>query len=146
MTLQLRDTTDGMVYVGRYITLECHIRLNEAISRREVNVAVTWTKGTLKISNSTRTHIMTVDGSSVLRSTLSFRPIVSTDSGQYRCAATLTSQRGTSTPEVTAYSSKQLTVHGSLVPRLLPSHTIIPRMTSDPPVHGMYMVQYFDVP
>ena len=137
MTLLLRDMTDEMVYVGRYITLECHIRLNGAISRPEVNVAVTWTKGTLKITNSTRTHIMTVDGSSVLRSTLSFRPIVSTDSGQYRCAATLTSLRGTSTPEVTTYPNKQLTVHGSLVPRLLPSHAIIPRMTVDPLVHSM---------
>ena len=137
MTLLLRDTTDEMVSVGRYITLECHIRLNGALSKQEVNVAVTWTKGTLKITNSTRTHIMTVDGSSVLLSTLSFRPIMSSDSGQYRCAATLTSQRGTSTPEVTAYPNKQLTVHGSLVLRLLPSHAIIPRMTVDPLVHSM---------
>ena len=109
VTLQLRDTTDAMVYVGRYITLECDIQLSEAITTQEVKVAVTWTNETLRITNSSRRRIMTVNGSSGVQSTLLFRPIVSTDSGQYRCTATLTSQRGTSTPEVTTY---QLNVHG----------------------------------
>ena len=115
VTLQLRDTTDAMVYVGRYITLECDIQLSEAITTQEVNVAVTWTKKTLMITNSTRRRIMTVDGSSGVQSTLSFRPIVSTDSSQYRCTATLTSQRGISTPEITTYQNKQLTVHGMYI-------------------------------
>ena len=112
VTLQLRDTTDAMVYVGRYITLECDIQLIEAITTQEVNVAITWTKETLKITNSSRRRIMTVNGSSGVQSTLSFRPIVSTDSGQYRCTATLTSRQGTSTPEITTYQNKQLTVRG----------------------------------
>ena len=111
--LQLRDTTDVMVYVGRYITLECDIQLSEAINTQEVNIAVTWTKETLKITNSTRRHIMTVNVSSGVQSTLSFRPIVSTDSGQYRCTATLTSRQGTSNSEITAYQNKQLTVHST---------------------------------
>ena len=113
VTLQLRDTTDAMVYVGRYITLECDIQLSEAITTQEVNIAVAWTKETLKITNSSRRRIMTVNGSSGVQSTLSFRPIVSTDSGQYRCTATLTSRRGTSTSEITAYQNKQLTVHST---------------------------------
>ena len=112
VTLQLRDTTDAMVYVGRYIALECDIQLIESITTQEVNVDVTWTKETLKIINSTRRRIMTVDGSSGVQSTLSFRPIVSTDSGQYRCTATLTSRRGIFTPEITTYQNKQLTVRG----------------------------------
>ena len=115
VTLQLRDTTDAMVYVGRYITLECDIQLIEAITTQEVNVAVVWTKETLKITNSTRRRIMTVDGSSGVQSTLSFRPIVSTDSGQYRCTATLTSRRGTSTSEITTYQNNELNVHGMYV-------------------------------
>ena len=109
VTLQLRD---AMVYVGRYISLECDIQLIEAITTQEINVAVAWTKETLKITNSTRRRIMTVDGSSGVQSTLSFRPIVFTDSGQYRCTATLTSRRGTFTPEITTYQNKQLTVLG----------------------------------
>ena len=113
VTLQLRDTTDAMVYVGRYITLECDIQLSDAITTQEVNVAVTWTKETMKITtNSTRRRIMTVNGSSGVQSTLSFRPIMFTDSGQYRCTATLTSRQGTSTPEITTYQNKQLTVLG----------------------------------
>ena len=115
--LQLRDTTDAMVYVGRYITLECDIQLSEAINTQEVNIAVTWTKGTLMITNSSRRRIMTVNGSSGVQSTLSFRPIMSTDSGQYRCTATLTYRQGTSTPEITTYQNKQLTVHGMYIYR-----------------------------
>ena len=113
VTLQLRDTTDAMVYVGRYITLECDIQLSHSITTQEVNIVARWTKGTLMITNSSRRRIMTVDGSSGVQSTLSFRPIMSTDSGQYRCTATLTSRRGTSTPEVTTYQNKQLTVHST---------------------------------
>ena len=115
VTLQLRDTTDAMVYLSRYITLECDIQLSEAITTQEVNVAVTWTNETMKITNSSRRRIMTVIGSSGVQSTLSFRPIMSTDSGQYRCTATLTSQRGTPTSEITTYQNKQLTVHGMYV-------------------------------
>ena len=113
MTLQLRDKTDAEILVGEDITLTCDIQLNEVlIVNVNVSVMVEWHRNGSRLSDSTRISITTTTaGSSEVQSRLSFRPVVSSDSGRYNCTAILTSLQGTSSP-VSTFQDKQLTVQG----------------------------------
>ena len=116
MTLQVRDTTDAEIIVGKDITLTCDIQLSEVlIVDVNVSVRVEWYRDVLRLSYSTRISITTTTaGSSEVQSRLSFRPVISSDSGRYRCTAILTSLQGTSSP-VSTSQDRQLTVQSMLV-------------------------------
>ena len=116
MTLQLRDTTDAEIFAGEDITLTCDIQLSEVlIVNVNVSVMVEWHRDGSRLSDSTRITITTTTaGPSEVQSLLSFRPVISSDSGRYRCTAILTSLQGTSSPFSTS-QDKQLTVQSMLV-------------------------------
>ena len=110
MTLQVRDTTDAEILVGEDITLTCDIQLSELLIDVNVSVMVEWHRDESRLSDSTRISITTT-GPSEVQSRLSFRPVISSDSGRYRCTAILTSLQGTSSP-VSTSQDRQLTVQG----------------------------------
>ena len=97
VTLQLKDTTNAEILVGKDITLTCDIQLCEVlIVYVNVSVMVEWYRDRLRLSYSTRIRITTTtNGSHEVQSRLSFRPVISSDSGRYRCTAILTSLQGT---------------------------------------------------
>ena len=116
MTLQVRDTTDAEILVGKDITLTCDIQLSEVlIIDVNVSVMIEWHRNGSRWSDSTRISITTTTtGPSEVQSRLSFRPVISSDSGIYNCTAILTSLQGTSSP-VSSFQDRQLTVQGMLV-------------------------------
>ena len=110
MTLQVRDTTDAEILVGKDITLTCDIQLSEVlIVNVNVSVMVEWYRNGSRLSDSTQISITTTTFAGL--SWLSFRPVVSSDSGRYRCTAILTSLQGTSSP-VSTSQDRQLTIQG----------------------------------
>ena len=120
MTLQLRDTIDAEILVGKDVTLTGDIQLNELLTVDvNVSVMVKWEKNVSmslingsRLSDSTRISTTTTTGpSGEVQSRLSFRPVISSDSGRYRCTAILTSLQGTSSP-VSSFQEGQLTVQG----------------------------------
>ena len=113
MTLQVRDTTDAEILVGEDITLTCDIQLSEVLMLGvNVTVMVEWYKDESRLSDSTRITITTTTAVPYkVQSMLSFRPVISSDSGRYRCTAILTSLQGTSSP-VSTSQDRQLTVQG----------------------------------
>ena len=117
MTLQVRDKTDAEILVGEDITLTCDIQLSEVlIVNVNVSVMVEWYRDGSRLSDSTRISITTTitAGPSEVQSRLSFRPVISSDSGRYRCTAILTSLQGTSSP-VSTSQDRQLTVQSMLI-------------------------------
>ena len=123
MILQVRDTTDAEILVGEDITLTCDIQLSEVLFNGvNVTVEVKWYRNGSKLSDSTRISIATTAGPSEVQSRLSFRPVISSDSGRYRCTAILTPLQGTSS-SVLIYQDRQLTVQSMLVVYIDP-HTI----------------------
>ena len=112
MTLQLRDTTDAEILFGEDITLTCDIQLSEVlIVDVNISVMVEWYRDESRMSDSTRISITTTAEPSEVQSWLSFRPVVSSDSGRYSCTAILTPIQGTSSP-VSTSQDRQLTVQG----------------------------------
>ena len=113
MTLQVRDTTDAEILVGEDITLTCDIQLSEVlIVDVNVSVMVEWYRYGSILADSTRISITTTTArSSEVQSRLSFRPVVSSDSGRYNCTAILTPLQGTSSPVLTS-QDRELTVQG----------------------------------
>ena len=116
VTLQVRDTTGADILVGKDIALTCDIELSEVlIVDVNVSVRVEWYRDGSRLSDSTRISITTTTtGTSEVQSRLSFRSVISSDSGRYRCTAILTSLQGTSSP-VSTSQDRQLTVQGMLV-------------------------------
>ena len=116
MTLQVRDTTDAEILFGEDITLTCDIQLSEVLTVDvNVSVMVKWYRDGSRLSDSTRINITTTTAEpSEVQSRLSFRPVISSDSGRYRCTAILTSLQGTSSP-VSTSQDRQLTVQSMLV-------------------------------
>ena len=125
VTFQVRDTTDAEILVGEDITLTCDIQLSEVlIVDVNVSVMIEWHRDESRLSDSTRISITTTTaGPSEVQSRLSFRPVVSSDSGRYRCTANLTSLQGTSS-SVSSFQDRQLTVQGMLVVYNIHAHTI----------------------
>ena len=115
VTLQVRDTTDAEILVGKDITLTCDIQLSEVLFNGvNVSVMVEWHRNGSRLSDSTRISITTTTARpSEVQSRLSFRPVVSSDSGRYNCTAILTPLQGTSSP-VSSFQDKQLTVQSML--------------------------------
>ena len=113
MTLQVRDTTDAEILVGEDITLTYDIQLSEVlIVDVNITVMIEWYRNGSTLSDSTRISITTTTaGPSEVQSRLSFRPVISSDSGRYRCTAILTSLQGISSP-VSTSQDRQLTVQG----------------------------------
>ena len=116
MTLQVRDATDAEIFAGKDITLTCDIQLSEIlIINVNISVMIEWHRNGSRLSDSTRISITTTTaGPSEVQSRLYFRPVISSDSGRYRCTAILTSLQGTSSP-VSTSQDRQLTVQGMLV-------------------------------
>ena len=116
MTLQVRDATDAEIFAGKDITLTCDIQLSEVlIVNVNVSVRVEWYRNESRLSDSTRISITTTTaGPFEVQSRLSFRPVVSSDSGRYNCTAILTPLQGTSSP-VSTSQDRQLTVQSMLV-------------------------------
>ena len=125
MTLQVRDATDAEILAGKDITLTCDIQLSAVLFVYvNVSVMVEWYRDGLRLLYSTRIRITTTtNGYHEVRSRLSFRPVVSSDSGRYRCTAILTSLQGTSSP-VSTSQDRQLTVQSMLVVYNIHTHTI----------------------
>ena len=100
MTLVTGESTTP--YVGNNISLVCNIQLSGALTTNEVNVSVTW------LRNDNIHRISTQSGSGgTLQNMLLFHPLLSSDSGSYRCEVTLTANQGTSLVKNT---SPQLTL------------------------------------
>ena len=100
MTLVIRQSTTP--YVGNVIKLVCDIQLSGALTTNEVSVSVTWLK------DGTQTKVSTPSGSGgMIESSLYFNPLLSSDSGSYRCEVTLTANHRTSSVMKT---SPQLTL------------------------------------
>ena len=116
MTLQVRDTTDAEILVGEDITLTCDIQLSEVlIVDVNISVMVEWYRYGTRLSSFTRISITTTTaGPSEVQSRLSFRPIVPSDDGRYRCRANLTPLQGTSSLLSTS-QDRQLTVQSMSV-------------------------------
>ena len=116
MTLQVRDAE---ILVGEDITLTCDIQLSAVLIidavAVNISVMVEWHRDGSRLLDSTRISITTTTaGPSEVQSRLSFRPVISSDSGRYRCTANLTSLQGTSSP-VSTSQDRQLTVQSMLV-------------------------------
>ena len=89
VTLVIRESATP--YVGNVIKLVCNIQLSGALTSNEVSVSVRWLK------DGRQTKVPTPFGSGgMIESTLYFNPLLSSDSGSYRCEVTLTAYTGTS--------------------------------------------------
>ena len=89
MTLVIGESATP--YVGNVIRLVCNIQLSGALTTNEVSVSVRWLK------DGTQTRVSTPSGSGgMIESILHFNPLLSSDSGSYRCKVTLTAKQGTS--------------------------------------------------
>ena len=84
MTLVIGESATP--YVGNVIRLVCNIQLSGALTTNEVSVSVGWLKDgrqTTKVSTGS------ISGG-IFESILHFNPLLSSDSGSYRCEVTLT--------------------------------------------------------
>ena len=100
MTLVLGESATP--YVGNVIKLVCSIQLSGALTTNEVSVSVRWLK------DGTQTKFSTPSGSGgMIESIVHFNPLLSSDSGSYRCVVTITANHRTSSVMKT---SPQLTL------------------------------------
>ena len=89
MTLVIGESATP--YVGNVIRLVCNIQLSGALTTNEVSVSVRWLK------DGTQIRVSTPSGSGgIVESILHFNPLLSSDSGSYRCEVTLTANHTTS--------------------------------------------------
>ena len=89
MTLVIGESATP--YVGNVIRLVCNIQLSGALTTDEVSVSVRWLK------DGRQTRVSTLSGSGgMIENILYFNPLLSSDSGSYRCEVTLTAKWGTS--------------------------------------------------
>ena len=89
MTLVIRESVTP--YVGNDISLVCNIQLYGALTTNEVSVSVKWLKDDMQY------RISAPSGSGgTFKSILSFNHLVSSDSGNYSCEVTLTTNPRTS--------------------------------------------------
>ena len=89
MTLVIGESATP--YVGNVISLVCNIQLSGALTTNEVSASVRWLK------DGTQTRVSTPSGSGgMIESGLYFNPLLSSDSGSYRCEVTLTAKQETS--------------------------------------------------
>ena len=90
-----------VTYVGNNITLECIIKLNNAISNSDVEVNVVWLKeGRAYSGQSDRVIISHAVSGNTTHSTITFNYLMSSDEGRYQCKATLVPLLGNSRPKV----------------------------------------------
>ena len=100
MTLVIGESATP--YVGNVLKLVCNIQLSGALTTNEVSVSVRWLK------DGRLTKFSTPSGSGgIIESILYFNPLLSSDSGSYRCEVTLTANHRTSSVMKT---SPQLTL------------------------------------
>ena len=89
MTLVIGESATP--YVGNVISLVCNFQLSGTLTINEVSVSVRWLK------DGRESLVSTPSGSGgTLQSILLFSPLLSSDSGSYRCEVTLTANQGTS--------------------------------------------------
>ena len=89
MTLVIGESATP--YVGNIIKLVCSIQLSGTLTANEVSVSVRWLK------DGTQTKVSTPSSSGgMFESILHFNPLLSSDSGSYRCEVTLTANHTTS--------------------------------------------------
>ena len=90
MTLVIGESATP--YVGNNIRLVCNIQLSGALTTNEVSVGVRWFKdGT----QTTKVSTGSISGG-MFENILYFNPLLSSDSGSYRCEVTLIAKQGTS--------------------------------------------------
>ena len=83
----VRTVGDTVPYVGNNITVECLVELDAAVSYSEVDVEVRWLKVGSSSTIPSQEEIVPPD---MMRSTISFTYLLESDSGRYKCEATLT--------------------------------------------------------
>lgn len=90
-----------VTYVGNNITLECIIKLNNAISNSDVEVNVMWLKEGRGYSGQSERVVISHDVSgNTTHTTITFNYLMSSDKGRYQCKATLVPLLGNSHPKV----------------------------------------------
>lgn len=90
-----------VTYVGNNITLECIIKLNNAISNSDVEVNAVWLKeGRAYNGQSDRVVISHIVSGNTTHTTITFNYLMSSDEGRYQCKATLVPLLGNSSPKV----------------------------------------------
>ena len=90
-TVSVTLNRTGILYAGTPLTLTCSIQLNPAVDTTVV-VARMWSgPGSQTVSNSSRITVSNLVESSgfVYKTTIEFAPLNTTDSGNYKCEATV---------------------------------------------------------
>ena len=102
-----------MFYVGHNISILCFVQLIGVVYGGDVNVTVRWSKDGSEFIGVPGRVIITdlVGAGGVVQSTMTFTPLLSSDSGRYECEATVTALQGTSSPS-TASQDMELIVGG----------------------------------
>ena len=113
VTLRLGDGVDERVLVGEDAVLYCDIQLIGVTRGRDVTVDVTWSRDSVPITHSTRviTSAPAGDGAT-LQSTVTFTPVLISDSATYVCDVTVTPLQGVSNPITTYNQSLSLAIRG----------------------------------
>lgn len=99
--MSVNVSADRLTYVGNNITLECVIKLNNAISNSDVQVNAVWLReGRTYGGQPRRVVISHAHSGNTTRTSITFNYLMSSDGGMYQCGATLVPLRGNSSPRV----------------------------------------------
>ena len=106
--------TDDVILVGEEAVVYCDIKLERVKIGSNITVEVTWLRGSVTLTNSTRVTISAPTGNATsIHSTLTFSPVHLADMATYECHVTVTPLHGLSSP-VTTFDSLLLVVTGTL--------------------------------
>lgn len=90
-----------VTYVGNNVSLECIIKLNNAISNSDVDVNAVWLKDGRSYSGQPERVVISHTASgNTTHTTITFNYLMSSDEARYQCQATLVPLLGNSHPKV----------------------------------------------
>ena len=103
-----------VIPIGEEAVVYCDIKLKQVKIGNNVTVEVTWLRGSVALSNSTRVTISALTGDITdVHGTLTFSPVRLADTATYECHVTVAPLHGLSSP-VTTSDSLLLDVSGTL--------------------------------
>ena len=107
--------TDDIILVGEEAVIYCDSKLKQVKIGSNVTVEVTWLRGSVTLTNSTRVTISVPTGNATnIQSTLTFSPVHLADMATYECYVTVIPLHGLSSP-VTTSDFLLLVVSGTLM-------------------------------
>ena len=105
--------SNDAIQVGEEAVFYCDIKLERVKIGSNVTVEVTWLRGSVTLTNSTRVTISAPTGNTTsIHITLTFSPVRLADMATYKCHVTVTPLHGLSSP-VTTSDSLLLVVSGT---------------------------------